>query len=55
MGERMDTTVPVSRPQLYELREIALNLTKAEGHRVTLADVVERLIASWRSSTGRVA
>jgi hypothetical protein len=47
-GGRPDTTVTVSREQHAELRQIALDLTRAERRRFTISDVIGRLLAAWR-------
>ncbi|MFI5064740.1 MAG: hypothetical protein ACHP9Z_12280 [Streptosporangiales bacterium] len=44
------TTVPVRRSQLDELRQVALDLSRAEGRRVTHAEVIGRLLAARRQT-----
>ncbi len=49
------TSVRVGREAAFDLRAIALDLSRAERRHVSLGEVVSRLIAAWRAGTGRAA
>jgi len=45
-----ETSIPVSRAVADQLRQLALDMSTAEGRRVTLGEAVGRLITAWRSA-----
>jgi hypothetical protein len=52
MAQGSMTTVCIDRASVSELRSIATDLAREERRRVTLGEVVRRLIEVWRAGGG---
>lgn len=49
------SSVAVERPTVLDLNQIAIDLARNEHRRITLGEVIVRLIASWQQHAGTPA